>query len=122
MLLPTAGDDDTRLLGKVLLESFAQANIWFTINPDDTSVPEELESKSNSRLKLDQEITPHLVRMKLPETGFQAKLSEWLIANLASCKTNKILPVFSLANRLAQTPPSSLPEFKEIDKSYILSI
>jgi hypothetical protein len=38
MLSPTAVDDDTRLLGKALLESFAQASIWFNINPNDTSI------------------------------------------------------------------------------------
>jgi hypothetical protein len=156
ILPPTADDGDTRILGKVLLELFVQANIWFTINPEDTSViiieaptsipapstlldrkykprweliaaipnmdpflPEELQSKGTRQLKLDQVITRHLVRMNLPKTGFQAKLSTWLINNLASYKTKKILPVFSLANRLARTP---FPGFDERDKSYILSI
>jgi hypothetical protein len=158
MLPPTeSNDDDNKLIGKALLTSFAQANVWFTISPDDASVlvieslttiplpstlldknhqprwalieaipkiepflPEELEAKSKARQKVDQEITRHLVRLKLPETGFQSKLTVWLLENITSYKTKKILPVFSLANRLVRTPPSALPDFEEIDQSYIL--
>jgi hypothetical protein len=88
----------------------------------DPFLPEELKAKSKARQKLDQEITRHLVRLKLPKTGFQSKLTEWLMENITSYKSKKLLPVFSLANRLVLTPPSSLPDFEEIDQSYILII
>jgi hypothetical protein len=71
----------------------------------DPFLTKELESKSTARQKLDQDITRHLVQLKLPKTGFQSKLAEWLVANMTSHKTKKLLPVFSLANRLVRTPP-----------------
>jgi hypothetical protein len=152
-------DDDTTLIGKILLESFTQANIWYTPSPDDKIImiiespsmipaPLTLVDTNNKprwdiikaipktdlllledmfptdphRKKLDLEIDRHLVRINLPKTGFIPQLSAWFLANLKTTRNKKCLPVFSLANRFARTPPSSLPGFEDIDASYILPI
>jgi hypothetical protein len=45
-----------------------------------------------------------------------------VLEHLKTYRNKKCLPIFSLANRFARTPPSSLPGFEEIDTSYILPI
>jgi hypothetical protein len=91
-----------------------------SIPKTDILLPEELLPDTKFRKTLDQELARNLVRLQLPETGFLSQLAVWLIDNLKQYHHKKILPVFSLANRLARIPPNSFPGFEEIEGSYFL--